>query len=112
MNMINKSVAGGKVNEGRTDSPKQQKVDTETPQQKQAAAKLALRKQLEKTLLQVRLEDLHVYIKLMRFEVPNGIVDNSDSKAVYFDRRFRSDSDFIDEFESLIAICRLKSIYF
>jgi hypothetical protein len=55
MNMINKSVAGGgKVNEGRTDSPKQQKVDTETPQQKQAAAKLALRKQLEKTLLQVR----------------------------------------------------------
>ncbi len=28
-------------------------VDTETPQQKQAAAKLALRKQLEKTLLQV-----------------------------------------------------------
>lgn len=53
MNMINKSVAGGKVNEGRTDSPKQQKVDTETPQQKQAAAKLALRKQLEKTLLQI-----------------------------------------------------------
>ena len=81
MNMINKSVAGGKVNEGRTDSPKQQKVDTETPQQKQAAAKLALRKQLEKTLLQVRLEDLHVYIKLMRFEVPNGIVDDSDSDS-------------------------------
>ena len=29
------------------------KIDTETPAQKQAAAKLALRKQLEKTLLQV-----------------------------------------------------------
>ena len=29
------------------------KMDHETPQQKQAAAKLALRKQLEKTLLQV-----------------------------------------------------------
>ena len=54
MNMINKSVGGGKNNDGRTESPKQQKVDTETPQQKQAAAKLALRKQLEKTLLQVR----------------------------------------------------------
>jgi hypothetical protein len=52
--MINKSVAaasgGGKMN----DTSKVQKVDTETPQQKQAAAKLALRKQLEKTLLQVR----------------------------------------------------------
>ena len=54
MSMINKSVAaasgGGKMN----DTSKVQKVDTETPQQKQAAAKLALRKQLEKTLLQVR----------------------------------------------------------
>ena len=56
MSMINKSVAaasggggGGKMN----DTGKVQKVDTETPQQKQAAAKLALRKQLEKTLLQV-----------------------------------------------------------
>jgi hypothetical protein len=29
-------------------------VETETPAQKQAAAKLALRKQLEKTLLQVK----------------------------------------------------------
>jgi len=32
-------------------------VDTETPQQKQAAAKLALRKQLEKTLLQVKTDN-------------------------------------------------------
>ena len=31
------------------------KMDTETPAQKQAAAKLALRKQLEKTLLQVNM---------------------------------------------------------
>jgi hypothetical protein len=30
------------------------KLDNETPAQKQAAAKLALRKQLEKTLLQVK----------------------------------------------------------
>ncbi len=52
MNMINKSVAasggGGKLSESV-----KPKVDTETPAQKQAAAKLALRKQLEKTLLQV-----------------------------------------------------------
>lgn len=36
-----------------TEVSKTQKMDTETPAQKQAAAKLALRKQLEKTLLQV-----------------------------------------------------------
>ena len=36
-----------------TEVSKTPKMDTETPAQKQAAAKLALRKQLEKTLLQV-----------------------------------------------------------
>ena len=40
-----------------TESPVQKpKEDTQTQQQRQAAAKLALRKQLEKTLLQVRHE--------------------------------------------------------
>jgi hypothetical protein len=53
MNMINKTVTN-KMAEKIQDSIKPVKmVDTETPQQKQAAAKLALRKQLEKTLLQV-----------------------------------------------------------
>ena len=37
-----------------TEVSKTPKIDNETPAQKQAAAKLALRKQLEKTLLQVR----------------------------------------------------------
>ena len=37
-----------------TEVSKTPKMDNETPAQKQAAAKLALRKQLEKTLLQVR----------------------------------------------------------
>lgn len=36
-----------------TEVSKTPKMDTETPAQKQAAAKLQLRKQLEKTLLQV-----------------------------------------------------------
>lgn len=53
MNMINKTVTN-KMAEKIQDSIKPVKlVDSETPQQKQAAAKLALRKQLEKTLLQV-----------------------------------------------------------
>ena len=45
------------------------KIDTETPAQKQAAAKLALRKQLEKTLLQVRNIDklLHILKKSIFF---------------------------------------------
>ena len=50
INMINKST---KLNNDTSVKPVP-KVDTETPAQKQAAAKLALRKQLEKTLLQVR----------------------------------------------------------
>ena len=42
-----------------TESPVQKpKEDTQTQQQRQAAAKLALRKQLEKTLLQVRHESV------------------------------------------------------
>jgi hypothetical protein len=56
MNMINKSVAASgsaKLNDAVKASVT--KVETETPAQKQAAAKLALRKQLEKTLLQVRI---------------------------------------------------------
>lgn len=53
MNMINKTVAN-KLGEKMPESLKPVKMmETETPQQKQAAAKLALRKQLEKTLLQV-----------------------------------------------------------
>jgi hypothetical protein len=48
--MINKSA---KLNNDSSAKPAP-KVETETPAQKQAAAKLALRKQLEKTLLQVR----------------------------------------------------------
>ena len=44
----------GSVNKRNTESPVQHKKETaETQQQRQAAAKLALRKQLEKTLLQV-----------------------------------------------------------
>ena len=39
-----------------TEVSKTSKMETETPAQKQAAAKLALRKQLEKTLLQVSLK--------------------------------------------------------
>ena len=46
------SAGGGK--QRATESPVQSKKETaETQQQRQAAAKLALRKQLEKTLLQV-----------------------------------------------------------
>ena len=42
-------------NKRSTESPVHQKKETaETQQQRQAAAKLALRKQLEKTLLQVQ----------------------------------------------------------
>ncbi len=53
MNMINKTVAN-KLGDKMPDSNKSHKMmDSETPQQKQAAAKMALRKQLEKTLLQV-----------------------------------------------------------
>ena len=48
-------VSGGKHDSrGRDVMSAKPKVETETPAQKQAAAKLALRKQLEKTLLQVR----------------------------------------------------------
>ena len=53
LNMINKSVAASGGGGGKLSESAKPKVDTETPAQKQAAAKLALRKQLEKTLLQV-----------------------------------------------------------
>ena len=43
-----------------TEVSKTPKMDNETPAQKQAAAKLALRKQLEKTLLQVRNKKLFI----------------------------------------------------
>ena len=43
-------------------------------------------------------------IKLMRFEALNRIVDDSDSKAIYIDPRFRSDSISNDLIESTIAI--------
>lgn len=47
------SIRGGRG--GALDITKHAKpVDNETPAQKQAAAKMALRKQLEKTLLQVK----------------------------------------------------------
>ena len=47
-------------NKRSTESPVQQKKDSvETQQQRQAAAKLALRKQLEKTLLQVMYQYLN-----------------------------------------------------
>ena len=42
--------------------------------------------------------------KLMRFEALNWIVDDSDSKAIYIDPRFRSDSISNDLIESTIAI--------
>ena len=45
-----------------------------------------------------------VMIKLMRLGVTNQIVDDSDSKPVNFDRRFRSDSKSNDKFELTIAI--------
>ena len=42
-----------------------------------------------------RLEvETHVHTKLMRFGVPNPIVDNSDFKPANFDRQFWSDKDF------------------
>eukprot|EP00094_Tigriopus_californicus_P011514 TCALIF_11119-PA protein Name:"Similar to Gatad2a Transcriptional repressor p66 alpha (Mus musculus)" AED:0.20 eAED:0.20 QI:315/0.5/0.42/0.57/1/0.85/7/0/619 len=48
------SVRGGRGGGGALDITKHSKpVDNETPAQKQAAAKMALRKQLEKTLLQI-----------------------------------------------------------
>lgn len=47
------SMMTGMKSESRR-SVEKPKVDHETPAQKQAAAKMALRKQLEKTLLQVR----------------------------------------------------------
>ena len=43
-------------------------------------------------------------IKLMRLGLTNRIVNDSDSKSIYFNRRFRSDSDSNDLFESTIAI--------
>ena len=42
--------------------------------------------------------------KLMRFQVPNRIVDDSDFKPIYFDRRFRSNWINNDLIESTIAI--------
>ena len=53
--------------------------------------------------------------KLMRFEARNPIIDDSDSKAIYIDRRFWSDSIFNDLIKSTIAISiknRSFSIYF
>ena len=50
MNMINKGNVKLNNDSGKASVTK---AETETPAQKQAAAKLALRKQLEKTLLQV-----------------------------------------------------------
>ena len=47
-----------------TEVSKTPKIDNETPAQKQAAAKLALRKQLEKTLLQVRNLSTFIYITM------------------------------------------------
>ena len=53
-NSVTSSSVTGSVNKRNTESPVQHKKETaETQQQRQAAAKLALRKQLEKTLLQV-----------------------------------------------------------
>ena len=40
----------------------------------------------------------------MQIGLTNQIVDDSDSKLSYFDRRFQSDSDSNDVFESMIAI--------
>ena len=42
--------------------------------------------------------------KLMRLEVPNWIVDNSDSKAIYIDRRIFVDSDSNDLIKLTVSI--------
>ena len=52
-NLVSLMSKGGLGATKLTEVSKTPKMDTETPAQKQAAAKLALRKQLEKTLLQV-----------------------------------------------------------
>ena len=68
--MANFSSSGGSVSSGKRSSespaPVSRKETAETAQQRQAAAKLALRKQLEKTLLQVSstLEILKVQLML------------------------------------------------
>ena len=70
--MANFSSSGGSVSSGNktrnseSPAPVSRKETAETAQQRQAAAKLALRKQLEKTLLQVRstLEILKVQLML------------------------------------------------
>lgn len=59
------------------------KIDTETPAQKQAAAKLALRKQLEKTLLQVR--NIDELLHILKYLVENWYFQNIeflDTKCV------------------------------
>jgi hypothetical protein len=79
MNMINKSVAASgsaKLNDAVKASVT--KVETETPAQKQAAAKLALRKQLEKTLLQVRIYFFN------RGRRGGGLLCLSSSSALHF----------------------------
>ena len=53
-NLVSLMSKGGLGATKLTEVSKTPKIDNETPAQKQAAAKLALRKQLEKTLLQVR----------------------------------------------------------
>ena len=46
----------------------------------------------------------NLYSKLMRLGLTNWIVNDSDSKPIYFDHRFWSDLDSNDLFESTIAI--------
>ena len=65
-----------------TEVSKTSKMETETPAQKQAAAKLALRKQLEKTLLQVSLKinlKMIVWKSLILFENYTEIVFELDN---------------------------------
>ena len=51
-----------------TEVSKTPKIDNETPAQKQAAAKLALRKQLEKTLLQVRNLSFKIFLVVPKYQ--------------------------------------------
>ena len=51
-----------------TEVSKTPKIDNETPAQKQAAAKLALRKQLEKTLLQVRNLSFEIILVVPKYQ--------------------------------------------